>query len=104
MSEESAEGLEIHEPVDEVPGVPSRRRGSKWDAAIDQAAENPGRWIPVTKPPTFTTTTATWLRERTEELVVEVRADRVFLRWDPDTARELRIGAAAKASKREAQE
>jgi hypothetical protein len=93
--------LEIHEPVDEVPGVPSQRRGSKWDLVIDRAAETPGKWVPVTKPRTFTATTANWLRERCEELVVEVRTDKVYLKWDADAARELRIGAATAERKRE---
>lgn len=92
-SAEAADGLEVHEPIDEVPGVSSSRRGSKWDVAIDQAAANPGKWIPVTKPRTFTATTATWLRDRCEELVIETRSDKVYLKWDPDVARELRIGA-----------
>jgi hypothetical protein len=91
VTEEPSSELEIHEPVDDVPDVAASRRSSKWDAAIAQAALNPGRWVPVTKPKTFTTTTATWLRERTEELVIEVRADKVYLKWDPDAARELRI-------------
>jgi hypothetical protein len=93
--------LEIHDPVDEVPGAPSSRRGSKWDAVIDQAAENPGKWIPVTKPRTFTATTANWLRERCEELLVEVRTDKVYLNWDPGTARELRIASTSEQRKRE---
>lgn len=91
---EAADRLEIHEPVDEVPGVPSSRRGSKWDAAIAQAALSPGKWVPVTKPRTFTATTAAWLRDRCEELVIETRSDKVYLKWDPDAARELRIGAS----------
>lgn len=93
--------LEMHDLVDEVPGAPNPRRGSKWDTVIDAAAENPGRWVPVTKPRTFTATTATWLRERCEGLVVEVRSDKVYLKWDPDEARELRITSATEASKRE---
>jgi hypothetical protein len=102
--EQAADGLEIHDPVDDVPGAPASRRGSKWDAVIAQAETNPGRWVPVTKPRTFTASTATWLRERREELVVEVRSDKVYLKWDPDAARELRIEAAAKAGRREAGE
>lgn len=98
MTEE--EGLEIHELVDDVPGSPMSRRGSKWDAVIKQAAENPDRWVPVTKPRTFTATTTAWLRDRCEELLIEVRADKVYLKWDPDAARELRIEAAAEASRR----
>jgi hypothetical protein len=100
VTEEPISELEIHEPVDEVPGAPSQRRGSKWDAAIDRAAATPGKWVPVTKPRTFTATTATWLRERCEELVVEVRTDKVYLNWDPDKAREQRIATTSEESKR----
>jgi len=85
MSDEAAE-LEIHEPVDEVPGSPNPRRGSKWDAVIERAVET-GKWVPVTKPRGFTSSTAKWLRDRTEGLVVEVRADKVYLKWDPAAAK-----------------
>lgn len=84
MSDEAAE-LEIHDPVDEVPAAPSSRRTSKWDAVINRAVET-GKWVPVTKPRTFSSTTAQWLRDRSEGLIVEVRADKVYLKWDPDVA------------------
>lgn len=82
MSDDAAE-LEIHEPVDEIPDSPTQRRISKWDPVIKQAVDT-GKWVPVTKPRTFTSTTAQWLRDRTEGLTVEVRADKVYLKWDPD--------------------
>jgi hypothetical protein len=76
--------LEIHEPVDEVPGPAKQRRQSKWDVVVDRAVEHRGRWVPVTKPRTFTTTTATWLQSRTKGLQVETRAEKVYLKWDPE--------------------
>jgi hypothetical protein len=86
VGDERSAQLEIHDLVDEVPGPAGPRRGSKWDVVIEQAVDHPGRWVPVTRPATFTTTTATWLRERVEGLEVEPRADKVYLRWDPERA------------------
>jgi hypothetical protein len=88
--------LEILAPVDEVPGAPRSRRGSKWDAVIQAAIDRAGQpepWVPVKRPDTFSSTTAKWLRGRTEGLVVEVRADKVYFKWDPEEAARLQAKA-----------
>ena len=93
MSEDAE--LEVYDAVDEIPEdqKPVKTRGSKWDGVIQQAIAIAGSdrpWLPVARPKAFAGAQVKWLRKRNPGILVELGTDRVFLKWDPARAAELR--------------
>lgn len=81
--------LEILEPVDELPvRVRQNSRGgrpSKWDAVAEKAILNPGKYIPVKKPTTFS---PKWMRKRYPQLTCNVADGVVYVKYEPDVFEE----------------
>lgn len=86
--------LEIHDPVDDLPPRSKSPRASRWDTVIEAAHKADGRWIPVTKPAGFSKSILT---DRSDDIVVETRGDKIFVKYDPDDAQQRRETAASKA-------
>lgn len=80
------QSLEIHDTVDDVPEKRGRRQSSRWDPVIDKAVAEAGKWVPVTRPPSFSNQNVNWLKERKPGLEVEVRAELVYLSYQPNGA------------------
>lgn len=78
------ESLEIHDTVDAVPEKRGRRQSSRWDPVIDRAVAEAGKWVPVTRPPSFSKQNVKWLQDRMAGLEVEVRSDLIYLRYQPN--------------------
>lgn len=91
----SEDELTILDSVDTVPANPGART-SRWDAVIAQArdvADSDRPWLPVTRPKNFSG--VKWLCRRDPNILVELRPERVYIKWDP-------AGAEAKRARDEA--
>lgn len=103
----SEEELQTLEPVNEVPeDRSSRSRASKWDGIIDQVIalhdQDPSKWLPVGRPKNFAGAQVRWLCGRHPQLLVELRPEYIYLRWDPEKAAAKRAGEEQQKKAREA--